>query len=103
VKKIFVFRGEANKVCKDKALEIFYQMQLHSDVSKSNVLIAYFQFDRRVEIVADVGILKCESEQYWQDLVSDLLHDIKNNHSIDGITKAIAKITALHSTHFPKS
>jgi putative membrane protein len=59
--------------------------------------------DRRVEIVADVGIHSKVGQAAWEELAQEITVAARAGQLVDGMLSAIRKAGALLAQHFPPS
>ncbi len=85
----------------DKASEIFAQLKMDSTQLRNGVLFYVALKDKQLAIFADSGIHQAVGEQYWKDVVKQILfHFNKENYAV-GIKECILKIGDALRTHFP--
>ncbi len=85
----------------DKASEIFVQLKMDSTQLRNGVLFYVALKDKQLAIFADSGIHQAVGEQYWKDVVKQILvHFNKENYAV-GIKECVLKIGDALRTHFP--
>ncbi len=85
----------------DKASEIFAQLKMDSTQLRNGVLFYVALKDKQLAIFADSGIHQAVGEQYWKDVVKQILvHFNKENYAV-GIKECVLKIGDVLRTHFP--
>lgn len=85
----------------DKASEIFAQLKMDSTQLRNGVLFYVALKDKQLAIFADSGIHQAVGEQYWKDVVKQILvHFNKENYAV-GIKECVLKIGDALRTHFP--
>jgi putative membrane protein len=86
-----------------QAYEQFLAHGVHLTEERTGVLIYVTPKDRRVEIVADVGIHSKVGEAAWEELAQEITVAARAGQLVDGIINAIRKAGALLAQHFPPS
>jgi putative membrane protein len=86
-----------------QAYEQFLAHGVHLTEARTGVLIYVTPRDRRVEIVADVGIHSKVGEAAWEDLAQEITVAARAGQLVDGMLNAIRKAGALLAQHFPPS
>jgi putative membrane protein len=86
-----------------QAYEQFLAHGVHLTEARTGVLIYVTPTDRRVEIVADVGIHSKVGEAAWEELAQDITAAARRGQLVDGMLSAIRKAGALLAQHFPPS
>jgi putative membrane protein len=86
-----------------QAYEQFLAHGVHLTEARTGVLIYVTPSDRRVEIVADVGIHSKVGEAAWEELAQEISGAARNGQLVEGMLIAIRKAGALLAQHFPPS
>ena len=86
-----------------QAYEQFLAHGVHLTEARTGVLIYVTPGDRRVEIVADVGIHSKVGESAWEELAQEITAAARRGQLVDGILSAIRKAGILLAQHFPPS
>jgi putative membrane protein len=86
-----------------QAYEQFLAHGVHLTEARTGVLIYVTPRDRRVEIVADVGIHSKVGEAAWEELAQEISGAARNGQLVEGMLNAIRKAGALLAQHFPPS
>ena len=85
----------------DKAIEIFGQLKMEKTEKRNAVLMYVAIKHRQLAVFADAGIHQAVGEQYWKDVVKNILVFFNKENYASGIKECVLKIgEALHS-HFP--
>ncbi len=85
----------------DRAKEIFSQLIMQNTEHRNGVLFYVALKDRQLAIFADSGIHTATREQYWKEVVEQILfHFNKENYAI-GIKEGVLKIGEALANHFP--
>jgi putative membrane protein len=86
-----------------QAYEQFLAHGVHLTEARTGVLIYVTPTNRRVEIVADVGIHSKVGEAAWEELAQEITGAARNGQLVEGMLNAIRKAGALLARHFPPS
>lgn len=86
-----------------QAYEQFLAHGVHLTEARTGVLIYVTPRNRRVEIVADVGIHSKVGEAAWEELAQEITVAARAGQLVEGMLKAIRKAGALLAQHFPPS
>ena len=85
----------------DRAIEIFGQLKMEKTEKRNAVLMYVAIKHRQLAVFADAGIHQAVGEQYWKDVVKNILVFFNKENYASGIKECVLKIgEALHS-HFP--
>ena len=85
----------------DRAREIFTQLKMENTEQHSGVLFYVAIKDRQLAIFADSGIHAAAGEQYWKDVVKQILFLFNKENYAIGIKECITKIGEALKNHFP--
>lgn len=85
----------------DRASEIFTQLKMENTQHRNGVLLYVALKDKQLAVFADSGIHQAVGEQYWKDVVKQILvHFNRENYAV-GIKECVLKIGDALRTHFP--
>jgi uncharacterized membrane protein len=93
-----VWRGVS---ARQRAIEVFSNLQVWDTEQNSGVLIYLLLADREVHIVADRGIAKRVAQVEWDDIARAMQREFLRGDFLSGSLQGIERITALLATHFP--
>ncbi|MBU0506375.1 MAG: TPM domain-containing protein [bacterium] len=101
IKKLFLIKKETAEEVYQRALQAFLENNLHNTRDRTGILIMISVLEKRVEILADIGINEKASPQEWHKLASNLITHIKNKKITDGLIEAITTCGETLAEHFP--
>ncbi|MGZ5054499.1 MAG: TPM domain-containing protein [Methylobacter sp.] len=93
-----VWRGVS---ARQRAIEVFSNLQVWDTEQNSGVLIYLLLADREVHIVADRGIAKRVAQVEWDDIAKAMQREFLHGDFLNGSLQGIERITVLLATHFP--
>jgi uncharacterized membrane protein len=93
-----VWRGVS---ARQRAIEVFSNLQVWDTEQNSGVLIYLLLADREVHIVADRGIAKRVAQVEWDDIAKAMQREFLHGDFLNGSLQGIERITALLVTYFP--
>jgi uncharacterized membrane protein len=85
----------------DRASEIFTQLKMENTQYRNGVLFYVALKDRQLAIFADSGIHQAVGEQYWKNVVNEILVHFNKENYATGIKECVLKIGDALKTHFP--
>ncbi len=91
-----------DRVVRRRAEEIFYTHHLHETREKSGVLILLSLMERRVQLLADVGIHQRVPPEIWEKLVAQIASGMKEGRPSEALRGAIDRCGELLAEHFPR-
>ena len=99
--RIFIHKNVMLEEVHQKALETFLEHNLHTTEKRNGILIFVSLLERRIEIIADVGIHEKTTSEFWTSLVDEMVLYIKSGDPVGGFTNAILKCGDHLSKEFP--
>jgi len=89
------------KHVKQRAIGHFVEAGLANTKDRTGILIFISYQEKRIELLADTGINVLIPKEKWKDIVENLIKDIRDKNTGEGIVKAIDECGKLLSKHFP--
>lgn len=88
-------------VLRQRAMTWFGRLQIWDTEHNNGVLIYLLLAERRIEIVADRGLMRHTSEAHWKAVLQALRHPLQQGDFESGLTQALEAVSALLVAHFP--
>lgn len=86
---------------RERAIELFSLLGVWDTEHNNGVLIYLLVADRRIEILADRGLMKHVSASVLQEAVAHLSQALHEGHFEQGLAEAIAHVGRLLQQHYP--
>jgi uncharacterized membrane protein len=86
---------------RERALAMFAKLRVWDTQDNNGVLIYLLLAEQAIELVADRGLNRLVDAQEWQAMVSRMGAAFKEARYEDGLTQAIAEVSAVLVRHFP--
>jgi len=80
---------------------MFGKLRVWDTEFNSGVLIYLLLAEHAIEIVADRGLSRRVPDAEWQQIVARMGHEFHEGRFEDGLTQALAEVSALLVQHFP--
>jgi len=84
-----------------RALHLFSTLRVWDTEYNNGVLIYLLLADRRIEILADRGIMERVGHEPWTAIAQQLSTDLHEGRFEQGVSLAVSAVTQLLATHFP--
>lgn len=97
----FMLNDKIDEEVNQRALQAFYQHNLHHTKDHTAILIMVSLLEHRVEILADAGINSKVPQDTWQGIVNDMIASIKTNDLSEGICIAVRECGDILAKDFP--
>ena len=94
----YLWRG-AN--ARERALTLFGKQRVWDTEANNGVLIYLLEADHAIEIVADRGLARHVPAGTWQAMVAQMGEAFRAGRHEEGLTAALAEVSALLVRHFP--
>jgi putative membrane protein len=101
IKSFFLSKMEKDVEVYQRAMQAFFENNLHTTSERTGVLIFASLLERQVIILADTGINEKVEKGTWQKIMDDLIGNIKKKNLISGLQEAIFHVGDILSKHFP--
>lgn len=91
VRRLFLSRAAMDASCHDAAESAFLEEEIFNTRHRTGIMIFISFFEREVIVMADRGISKVVEQTEWDQIVADLLHQIRAGKIVDGLEAGIAR------------
>lgn len=95
----YIWRGAG---ARERAITQFGKLRVWDTECNNGVLIYLLLADHAIEIVADRGLTRHVSSTTWRDMVAHMTDAFRAGHYEEGLTQALAEVSALLVEHFPR-
>lgn len=95
----YIWRGAG---ARERAITQFGKLRVWDTEGNNGVLIYLLLADHAIEIVADRGLTQHVAPQTWRTTVTTMTEAFRAGHYEDGLTQALAEVSALLVAHFPR-
>lgn len=85
----------------DRAKEIFDNLKMEETEFRNGVLLYVAIEDKQLAVFADSGIHEATGNEYWKNVVHEILSVFSKNNIVEGITTTILSIGQALKNHFP--
>ena len=87
---------------RQRAMAWYGRLQVWDTEHNNGVMIYLLLAERHIEVVADRGLARHVPESHWQTVVAHLSEQLKSGAFEQGLTMALAEVSALLEAHFPE-
>ncbi|WP_028581093.1 TPM domain-containing protein [Desulfogranum japonicum] len=99
--RFFITEGDIEDEVREGAITAFFMEQLYKTKQENGVLLYISVFERKVWVLGDAGVNAVIDENYWNDVVSELVANIRIGKRCQGICRAVDSIGESLAAHFP--
>ena len=100
-KRYFSTKAEKLEEVHQRALQAFFENNLHTTEGRTGILIMISVLEHRVEILADKGINDKVPQDTWNKILEPLVHSLKQDRLGEGLVHTIVECGKILSMHFP--
>ena len=86
---------------RQRAIDLFGRLRVWDTEQNNGVLIYLLLADRRIEILADRGLLRHTTPQTWEAMTARLGHALRAGRFEEGLAQAVHEVEALLKQHHP--
>ncbi len=86
---------------RERAVALFGKLGVWDTAANNGVLIYLNLTEHAIEVVADRGLNTHVGEAQWRSVVAHLSEHLRAGRYEDGLTEALAEVSALLVAHFP--
>jgi len=97
----FMLNDKIDDEVNQRALQAFFEHNLHRTKDQTAILIMISLLEHRVEILADAGINSKVPKDTWESIVNDMIVCIKSNDLSEGICVAVRECGEILAKEFP--
>ncbi len=90
-----------NATARERAVTMFGKLRVWDTEHNNGVLIYLLLAEHAIELVADRGLNRHVSPQAWQAMVQRMGSAFRDGRFEDGLTQALAEVSAVLVQHFP--
>lgn len=87
--------------CRERALMMFGKLRIWDTEHNNGVLVYLLLAERSIEIVADRGLGAYVQSTEWQQLVSGMASDFREEQFEQGLARVVKEVSARLIQHFP--
>lgn len=92
---------QQKQTARTRALHLFSTLRVWDTEYNNGVLIYLLLADRRIEVLADRGIMDRVGHEPWAHITQQLAASLHEGRFEQGLSQAIEAVTRLLSAHFP--
>ncbi|NMM75980.1 hypothetical protein B2J86_15460 [Acidovorax sp. SRB_14] len=94
----YLWRGAP---ARERAVSLFGKLRVWDTEHNNGVLIYLLLADHAIEVVADRGLARAVPQATWEGLVAGMGQAFQGQRYDEGLTEALARVSALLEEHFP--
>lgn len=99
--RLFVTDSEKKTEVRQRAIEAFYDRNLHFTDRHNGVLLFISLFEKKIEIITDVSVREVIKKEEWNEIILAFKKIAKDSDYIEALKKTIPKATDILEIHFP--
>ena len=96
-------QASTQQITRQRALALFGKLRVWDTAHNNGVLIYLLLAEQAIELVADRGLNDKVNPQVWQTMVAGMSAAFKDGRFENGLSQALAQVSALLQQHFPQA
>lgn len=102
VTRLLITKEEIEFEVTQRAIEAFYEHNLHYTEKHNGVLIFISLMERKIKIITDVGVKQKIEQKIWDDIIADFTEDVRNGTLISALHNSIMAAGNVLENYFPR-
>lgn len=103
IDRLIVPKKVMNEKVKNRALRYFVESGVINTKDRTGILIFISLLEKRVELIADIGIAEKIKQEEWDNVVNLIVEGIKQGNWVDNLTKGIEICGNMLEKHFERA
>jgi putative membrane protein len=91
LKRIFIRQSQLNEATRQRAENAFLEEEVFNTRHRTGIMIFVSFFEHEVIIMADRGISKVVEQREWDNMVSELINNIRQDKIVEGIEAGVKR------------
>lgn len=91
VKRMFIRQSQLNEATRQRAENAFLEEEVFNTRHRTGIMIFVSFFEHEVIIMADRGISKVVEQREWDNMVAELINNIRQDKIIEGIESGVRR------------
>lgn len=91
LRRVLVSRAVLDEATAQRAENAFLEEEVFDTRHRTGILLFVSLFEHEVIVMADRGISKVVEQKEWDNLVADMIGEIKNGHLVQGIERGVKR------------
>lgn len=100
-KRVFTKKAEIEEEVHQKALQVFFENDLHSTKDRTGILIMVSLLERKIEILADKGINEKVEKETWANFLKTFPKNAQKGQFVNAFIEVIENCGVVLSKNFP--
>lgn len=101
--RIYIGKLKKGEDILEKARLKFEELGMHQTKNRNAILFVYCPVQKSIAVWGDEGIHAVVSQDFWNELVHEIVEGFKTNHGVEALCQAIEKCGLFLKKHFPIS
>ncbi|AUN98289.1 hypothetical protein DOM21_09755 [Bacteriovorax stolpii] len=103
VTRLLITKEEIEFEVTQRAIEAFYEHNLHVTDKHNGVLIFISLLERKIKIITDVGVKEKVDQKIWDEITSEFIEKVKEGNFVEALKNTINATSDILENYFPKS
>ncbi len=101
--RLLITKDEIEFEVTQRAIEAFYEHNLHVTEKHNGVLIFISLLERKIKIITDVGVKQKVDQKIWDEIIFDFTEKVGQGQFVEALKKTIEAASDILENYFPSS
>ncbi|MGZ3789204.1 MAG: TPM domain-containing protein [Bacteriovorax sp.] len=102
IKRCLITKDEMDLEVTQRAYTAFFQHNLHLTENHNGVLILISVMEKKIKIIADIGINKKVEQKVWDEIVLAFTQKVQTGNFVDALKDTITATSNVLENYFPR-
>jgi putative membrane protein len=102
ITRLFITKQEIEYEVTQRAIEAFFEHNLHTTEKHNGVLIFISLLERKIKIITDVGVKQKVNQKVWDEIIYDFTEKVKKESFVEALKETILATSNVLENYFPR-
>ena len=102
-KRLLITSKEIEYEVTQRAIEAFFEHELHTTKNHNGVLIFISLMERKIKIITDINVKKKIEAKIWDEIIHDFTDKVSEGKFIEALKHSIMATSSVLESNFPAS
>lgn len=103
ITRLLITKEEIEFEVTQRAIEAFYEHNLHVTDKHNGVLIFISLLERKIKIITDVGVKQKVDQKIWDEIIGEFTEKVAKGDFVEALKNTIEAASSILETYFPKT
>lgn len=103
ITRLLITKHEIEYEVKQRAIEAFFEHNLHTTDKHNGVLIFISLLERKIKIITDVGVREKVDQKIWDEIIFSFTTNVRTGEFIEALKGTISATSDVLENYFPRN